>query len=109
MAVFDDMEPSEKLKIYDKGADVPGDYAGYGDYIGLRFGDIVIPRVPSAEPLRLECQEFLRCVREGDRPVSDGRSGLDVVRVLEAAQRSLERGGVPVRLDGEDDRKGSDR
>jgi predicted dehydrogenase len=100
MVVFDDMAAAEKLKIYDKGADVPGDYAGYGDYIGLRFGDIVIPRVSSAEPLRLECQEFLRCVAEGRKPRSDGRSGLDVVRVLEAAQRSLERGGEPVVFDG---------
>jgi predicted dehydrogenase len=102
MVVFDDMEASEKLKIYDKGADVPGDYAGYGDYIGLRFGDIVIPRIASAEPLRLECREFVRCIEEGDRPVSDGRNGLEVLRVLEAAQRSLDRGGIPVRLDGND-------
>jgi predicted dehydrogenase len=99
MAVFDDVEASEKLKIYDKGAEVPGDYAGYGDYIGLRFGDIVIPRLPSTEPLRLECQEFLRCVEEGATPVTDGRSGLEVVRILEAAQHSLENGGAPVSIE----------
>jgi predicted dehydrogenase len=102
MVVFDDMEASEKLKIYDKGADLPGDYAGYGDYIGLRFGDIVIPRIASAEPLRLECREFIRCIEEGDKPRSDGYNGLEVLRVLEAAQRSLDLGGMPIRLDGTD-------
>ena len=100
MVVFDDMEATEKIRIYDKGADVPGDYATYGDYIGLRFGDITIPRIDGAEPLRLEVARFLRAVEEGVAPESDGRSGLRVVRVLEAAQRSLEAGGAPQRLSG---------
>jgi len=101
MAVFDDMEPQEKVRIYDKGANQPGDYASYGDYIGLRFGDVWIPRIDSAEPLRLECSEFLRCVRTGERPRSDGESGVQVVRILEAATRSLAADGAPVTLSKE--------
>lgn len=98
MAVFDDMEPQEKIRVYDKGAEVPAEYASFGDYIGLRFGDVWIPRVDSSEPLRLECEHFLECVRSGEAPRSDGRNGLDVVKVLEAATRSLAADGAPVRI-----------
>jgi predicted dehydrogenase len=65
----------------------------------LRFGDIYLPRVQPEEPLRLECQHFIDCVRERKRPRSDGKSGLEVLKVLEAAQRSLKAGGAPQRLD----------
>jgi len=99
MAVFDDMEAQEKVRVYDKGAEQTGDYASFGDYIGIRFGDIWIPRVNPAEPLRLECLHFLECVREGKAPRSDGDNGLRVVRLLEAASRSLEADGAPVRIE----------
>jgi len=98
MAVFDDMEPQEKVRVYDKGVDQPGDYASYGDYIGLRFGDVWIPRIDSAEPLRLECTDFLDAIRTGRTPRSDGRSGVRVVRILEAATQSLAADGTPVSL-----------
>ncbi|HVS29146.1 MAG TPA: Gfo/Idh/MocA family oxidoreductase [Solirubrobacteraceae bacterium] len=87
MATFDDMELERKVTIYDKGFDE--DAGSYGEYI-TRSGDIWSPRVPAQEPLRLECEHFLRCVREGSEPLSDGASGLRVVRVLEALQRSLD-------------------
>jgi predicted dehydrogenase len=87
MATFDDMDLERKLTIYDKGFDESAD--SYGEYI-TRSGDIWSPRVPNAEPLRLEAAHFAECVREGRRPVSDGESGLRVVRVLEALQRELE-------------------
>ena len=64
-------------------------------FVNLRFGDIVIPHVAPAEPLKLECQYFVDCVRSGATPVSDGRDGMRVVRVLEAAQQSLKDDGVP--------------
>ena len=96
MVVFDDVE-TEKIRIYDKAAEREG-YESYGDAITLRFGDVVIPHVHMAEPLKLECQHFVECVRGGTRPRSDGRDGLRVVRVLEAAQRSLEQNGVPVEV-----------
>jgi predicted dehydrogenase len=86
MATFDDMELERKLSVYDKGFDE--DYSSYGEYIA-RSGDIFSPRVPNEEPLRIECHHFLECVRDGVEPRSGGDSGLRVVRVLEALQRSL--------------------
>jgi predicted dehydrogenase len=86
MATFDDMELERKLSVYDKGFDE--DYSSYGEYIA-RSGDIFSPHVPNEEPLRIECRHFLECVRDGAEPRSGGESGLRVVRVLEALQRSL--------------------
>ncbi len=97
MAVFDDVESAEKLRIYDKGVEAL-DYQSYGDALTLRFGDIVIPQITMSEPLRTECQHFLHCVRSGESPRSNGRTGLAVVRILEAAQQSLDRDGEPVSL-----------
>ncbi len=100
MAVFDDTEASEKLKIYNNHAEVPT-IRNYGDSIQVRFGDIVIPRVDMSEPLKLECQHFLECVRTRATPLSDAADGLRVVRILAAAQRSMELDGVPVQIKGE--------
>jgi predicted dehydrogenase len=98
MVVFDDMEASEKVRIYDKGVDRVGEVVSYGDALTVRSGDILIPKIPLQEPLRLECQHFVECVREHKAPLTDGTGGLQVVRVLAAAQASLDRGGTPVRL-----------
>ncbi len=87
MATFDDMALEGKVTVYDKGFDEPTQ--GYGEYI-TRSGDIFSPRLPSAEPLRLECQHFVDCIVNGETPRSDGVSGLRVVRVLETLQNSLE-------------------
>lgn len=97
MAVFDDVDSTEKLRIYDKGVQRPA-YDSYGDSLSLRFGDISIPRIDMREPLRLECQHFIDCIVNGQTPLSDGRNGVQVLRVLDAGQRSLERGGEPVAL-----------
>jgi predicted dehydrogenase len=96
MAVFDDMDADRKVTVYDKAAVVP-QYQSYGEYVTLRFGDIHIPHIANDEPLRLEVQHFVDCIREGKRPLSDGRDGLNVVRVLEAMQVSLREGGRPVK------------
>ena len=96
MVVFDDMEASEKIRIYDKGVDRGGQILSYSDSLTVRSGEIVIPKVSLQEPLRLECQHFVECVRERRPPLTDGASGLAVVRVLAAAQASLEAGGAPV-------------
>lgn len=96
MAVFDDMEAREKIRLYDAGVDLPD--VGYGEHLTLRFGDVYIPRVDMKEPLRLECRHFLDCIKQAAKPLSDGRNGVDVLRVLDAAQQSLEQDGQPVPL-----------
>jgi predicted dehydrogenase len=88
MATFDDMDLERKLTVYDKGFDESS--ASYGEYI-TRSGDIWSPRVPNIEPLRLECEHFLECVRTRSQPRSDGQNGLRVVRVLEGLQDALDR------------------
>jgi predicted dehydrogenase len=87
MATFNDMAHEGKLTIYDKGFDE--DARGYGEYI-TRSGPIFSPWVPNVEPLRVECEHFVECVQRGEAPLSDGASGLRVVRVLEELQRSLD-------------------
>jgi predicted dehydrogenase len=87
MATFDDMLLEGKLAVYDKGFDE--DARSWGEYIA-RSGDIFSPRISNAEPLRIECEHFLECIRTGTTPRSDGLSGLRVVRVLEQLQRSLD-------------------
>lgn len=96
MAVFDDLEPNEKLKVYDKGAEINTDYDTFAEYVGLRFGDITVPYIRVGEPLRKECEHFLECIRERKTPLSDGRDGLRVVKVLAAADQSLMGNGSPV-------------
>ena len=97
MVTFDDMEATEKIRVFDKGAMIRNDLTtSYADIISLRFGDIVIPKVPSGEPLSIECRHFIEGVLD-DRPIrSDGADGLRVVQVLEAGQRSLKNQGAPV-------------
>jgi predicted dehydrogenase len=87
MATFDDMVVEGKLAVYDKGFDE--DARSWGEYI-TRSGDIFSPQIANAEPLRLECEHFVKCIRDGATPRSDGTSGLRVVRVLERLQQSLE-------------------
>ncbi len=96
MLVFDDMEATEKIWIYDKGVGAPSDAMSYGEDLTLRFGEIKAPFLKMAEPLSLEVQHFLDCCRSGERPRSSGREGLEVVRVLEAVSESIAAGGAPV-------------
>jgi predicted dehydrogenase len=87
MATFDDMALEGKITVYDKGFDQAS--SSYGEYI-TRSGDIWSPRLSNVEPLRTEIEHFVRCVRERAQPISDGKAGLRVVRVLEALQQSLD-------------------
>jgi predicted dehydrogenase len=95
MATFDDMSLERKIEIYDKGFDQ--DFASYGEYI-VRSGDIHSPRISNEEPLRIECGHFVESIVEGREPRSGAASGLRVVRVLEALQRSLEETGRAARV-----------
>ena len=99
MAVFDDMAPAEMIRIYDKGVDQSLDYRTYGDSLSLRTGDVLIPNVKMSEPLKLECAHFIACVQSRETPRSDGKDGLRVVRVLQAAQQSMEQRGTPVAIE----------
>lgn len=96
MVTFDDTAPREKVRVYDKGAERTVDYQTYADLITLRQGDIWIPSIPGTEPLRLECQHFVDCIREGREPETPGSQGRDVVRLLQAGQRSMDLDGAPV-------------
>jgi predicted dehydrogenase len=87
MATFDDMALEGKITVYDKGFDEQSN--SYGEYI-TRSGDIWSPRISNVEPLRTEVEHFVRSVRAGTPPISDGAAGLRVVRVLEALQHSLD-------------------
>lgn len=99
MIVYDDVAGEGKVKIYDKGVYRKGDPM-YGEFqYRVHSGDITIPKIDMTEPLRNECAHFLDCIRTRATPRTDGASGLRVVRVLAAAQRSLDRSGETVRLE----------
>jgi predicted dehydrogenase len=85
MAVYDDTNPAEMLKIYNKGADVHADLV-----VSYRYGAITIPHIDWVEPLRLECEDFVHAIRTGEQPRAHGGSGLEVVRVLTRVQAALE-------------------
>jgi predicted dehydrogenase len=94
MAVYDDVETLEKIRIYDKGVEAPPHTSGFGEFqLSYRYGSITIPHVLSDEPLQIECDHFLQCIKSESVPLTDGCNGLTVVRVLEAAQASLASGG----------------
>ena len=98
MVVFDDMEAREKLRIYDKGVERPPEYGSYGEALSIREGDIFIPKIPNVEPLAAELSHFVRVARGTEPPRAGAEDGVRVVRVLDAASRSLANGGAPVGL-----------
>jgi predicted dehydrogenase len=94
MVVYNDLESSEKIKIYDKGVDKPPYTDSFAEFqFNYRYGDVLIPNIRFGEPLRQECQHFLECIQNRCEPESGGRDGLEVVKVLEAAQKSLIKNG----------------
>ncbi|MDH3197874.1 MAG: Gfo/Idh/MocA family oxidoreductase [Candidatus Krumholzibacteria bacterium] len=100
MLVYDDVSPLEKIRIYDKGVTVLPHYDTFGEFqLSYRFGDIFIPKLDDAEPLKVACGHFAECVRDGARPRSSGNEGLDVVRVLEAATVSMREGGCTIDIE----------
>jgi UDP-2-acetamido-3-amino-2,3-dideoxy-glucuronate N-acetyltransferase len=99
MAVFDDMEPEHKLRIYNKGVvDNHDTILLSSGILPLRSEEVFIPQVDLAEPLFLECQHFVHCIEERQQPLTDGRSGYQVVRILEAAEESLRNHGKIVEV-----------
>ena|SRR5436190_3000624 len=98
MVIYDDVSADAKVLVYDKGVAKKlkterslGSYESFGEFqLLLRAGDVLIPKINFVEPLKLECQHFVDCITNGQTPLTDGRDGLEVVRMLEAAQASLD-------------------
>ena len=99
MVVFDDVDMSEKVKVYDKGVILDeADDAVYQRHVGYRTGDMWAPRLDNVEALAIETEHFVECIRSGETPLSDGRAGLRVVRILEAAHESMAQRGLPIEI-----------
>jgi len=101
--LFDDLNSLEKLRIFEKGVSIDKPYTNFGEFqLLLRDGDIVSPKIEAEEPLRNVCLEFVESIRTGKRSLTDGINGLRVVRAMEAAQQSIEKGGEPVLIPEEE-------
>ena len=98
MLVWNDLEPDEKIKVYDKGAQISNGDSRYELLVSYRSGDMWAPRVEQAEALKVELTYFLECVSKGDTPLNDGVAGARVVKLLEAADQSLKARGRAVEL-----------
>lgn len=102
MVVYDDLEPSEKVKIYDRGVDVRDDEAAlHKMLVSYRAGEMRAPQIDVSEALQVELTHFVDCIRKGTTPVTDGRAGLRIVRLLEAASQSMRQDGRMVEVGAE--------
>src|SRR4030095_13258510 len=99
MLVWNDLEADEKIRVYDKGIDKPDANAGYDLRVSYRAGDLWVPRLEQVEALALETQYFVDCVINGQTPFNDGASGLRVVQMLEAIDKSMSQKGGMVYCD----------
>jgi predicted dehydrogenase len=103
MAIYDDVEATEKVRVFNKGVDSPAHTSTFGEFqLSYRYGEIVSPHIQWAEPLSLECRHFAECIMEGQVPRSNAHEGLRVVHILEAADRSLASDGAFVPIDYSD-------
>jgi predicted dehydrogenase len=102
MLTYDDVDASEPIRIYDAGVEPDAQALSFADYaefqLAVRTGNVVIPKISGEEPLVRQCAHFVRCIEQGETPITPGSQGVDVVRVLEAASRSAERRGTEVKL-----------
>jgi predicted dehydrogenase len=100
MVIYNDLEPSEKLRIYDRGIEVKADNREgiYNLLVNYRSGDMWVPALDNTEALQVEVGHFLDCIERGAQPITDGEVGLRVVRILEVAQMSIKAGGKRVAL-----------
>lgn len=97
--VYNDLDPGEKIKVYDRGITITQDPESQrGVLVGYRTGDVWCPHIDNAEPLQTMVRHFAECIREGKRPLTDGEAGLRIVRILEAAQRSIKAQGGRITL-----------
>jgi predicted dehydrogenase len=98
MLVWNDLDPDEKIKIYDKGVDINGGQGVYDLLVSYRSGDVWAPKIEQTEALKLELEQFARCITGDRAPINDGLAGLRVVKLLEAAERSLKERGKLIHL-----------
>ncbi len=99
MIVYDDVAPLEKIRVFDARVERPPHYDTFAEFhYAYHYGDVYSPYIKQEEPLKTECQHFLDCIRHGTVPISDGRQGMELVRILEASSESLKQGGAPVEL-----------
>jgi predicted dehydrogenase len=99
MIVYDDVAQIEKIKLYDARVERPPHYDTFGEFhYAYHYGDMYVPYIKQEEPLKSECQHFLDCIKEGINPLTDGRRGLELVKILEASSQSLKQGGAPITL-----------
>lgn len=99
MLVYDDVEPIEKVRIYDKRVEIPPHYDSFGEFqYSYHYGGVYSPYIKLVEPLRVECRHFMDCIRTGAKSESSGADGLEVVRILKAASVSLRNGGAQVMI-----------
>ncbi len=98
MLVWNDLEPDEKIKVYDKGVDIANGQGVYDLLVSYRSGDVWAPKVEQTEALKLELGYFVECIQKGESPVNDGAAGLRVVKLLEAAEQSLNSRGRAISL-----------
>lgn len=99
MVVYDDLEPSEKIRVYDKGVTLTEDPESVHQMlVGYRTGDMWAPQISTREALQVEVEHFIECINTSGQPISDGRSGLEVVKIAEAATQSMRRRGEPVEI-----------
>ncbi len=99
MLVYDDVEPNEKIRVYDKRVETPPHYDTFAEFqYSYHYGDMYSPYLNQVEPLKVECQHFLDCIKSGLKPDSCGKDGLKVVQILEASSKSLLNGGGKVKI-----------
>jgi predicted dehydrogenase len=98
MLVWNDLNADEKIRIYDKGVEVNNTEGIYDLLVSYRSGDMWVPKVDQVEALKLEAQYFVDCINSNTAPINDGKAGLRVVKMLEAADRSLKKKGEMIHL-----------
>jgi predicted dehydrogenase len=104
MIVYDDLRTREKIRVYDARVERPPHYDTFAEFqYSYHYGDSYIPHIQQEEPLKLACQHFIDCIETNSQPLTGGRQGLEMVRILEAASASLKMNGAPVTFSASSD------
>jgi predicted dehydrogenase len=97
MITYDDLQPLEKIRIYDVRVERPPHYEDFAEFqYAYHYGDCYLPRIEQSEPLKIMCGHFIDCILSGSEPLSGGVRGMELVSILEASSASLRSGGGPI-------------